>query len=72
MVKSKNCNTVGMSKEELIENYNDPLDPGGYFIINGNERVMVMAEDLAENQPFIENNKKGDLTSKIIFIKRNI
>lgn len=59
MVKSKSCNTHGMSKEELIKNYEDPVDQGGYFIINGNERVMIMAEDLAENQPFIENNKKG-------------
>ena len=50
MVGSNRCNTSGMSKEELIENYNDPLDTGGYFIIKGNERVMVMAEDLAENQ----------------------
>ena len=41
MVKSKACNTHGMSEEELIENYNDPLDTGGYFIVNGNERVMV-------------------------------
>jgi DNA-directed RNA polymerase beta subunit len=69
MVKSKACNTVGMSKEELIQNYNDPLDPGGYFIIKGNERVMIMAEDLAENQPFIENNKKGDLTLKLFSLK---
>ena len=69
MVKSKNCNTVGMSKEELVANYNDPLDPGGYFIIKGNERVMIMAEDLAENQPFIENNKKGDLTLKLFSLK---
>jgi len=69
MVKSKACNTVGMSKEELINNYNDPLDPGGYFIIKGNERVMIMAEDLAENQPFIENNKKGDLTLKLFSLK---
>jgi DNA-directed RNA polymerase subunit B len=69
MVKSKACNTVGMSKEELIVNYNDPLDPGGYFIIKGNERVMIMAEDLAENQPFIENNKKGDLTLKLFSLK---
>lgn len=69
MVKSKNCNTVGMSKEDLITNYNDPLDPGGYFIIKGNERVMIMAEDLAENQPFIENNKKGDLTLKLFSLK---
>ncbi|MFH1503194.1 MAG: DNA-directed RNA polymerase subunit B [Candidatus Diapherotrites archaeon] len=69
MVKSKVCNTVGMSKEELIQNYDDPLDPGGYFIIKGNERVMIMAEDLAENQPFIENNKKGDLTLKLFSLK---
>ena len=69
MVKSKNCNTMGMSKEDLIANYNDPLDPGGYFIIKGNERVMIMAEDLAENQPFIENNKKGDLTLKLFSLK---
>src|SRR3990167_2357336 len=59
MVGSKACNTKGMSQEELIKNYNDPLDPGGYFIINGNERVMVMAEDLAENQVFIESKTKG-------------
>jgi DNA-directed RNA polymerase subunit B len=57
IVKSNSCNICGKTKEELIEMYIDPLEPGGYFIINGNERVMVMAEDLAENQPFIERSK---------------
>ena len=69
MVKSKYCNTYGLSKEQLISNYMDPLDSGGYFIIKGNERVMIMAEDLAENQPFIENNKKGELTLKVFSLK---
>ena len=69
MVKSNRCNTTGLSKEELIKNYNDPLDPGGYFIIKGNERVMIMAEDLAENQPFVETNKKGELTLKVFSSK---
>jgi DNA-directed RNA polymerase subunit B len=69
MVKSKFCNTHKMSKEELIENYNDPLDTGGYFIINGNERVMVMAEDLAENQPFIEENAKKQLILRLFSLK---
>ena len=32
MVKSKACNTYGMTQDQLIENYNDPLDAGGYFI----------------------------------------
>jgi len=69
MVKSKVCNTNGLSKEQLISEYNDPNDPGGYFIINGNERVMIMAEDLAENQPFIEENKKKELTLRIFSLR---
>ena len=69
MVGSKNCNTYGLSKDELTKNYNDPMDLGGYFIINGNERVMIMSEDLAENQPFIEQNAKGNLHLRIFSSK---
>ena len=65
IVKSNICNLSGMNEKELIENYIDPLEPGGYFIINGNERVIVMTEDLAENQPFIEKNKKKKKIKKI-------
>ncbi|MFA5060974.1 MAG: DNA-directed RNA polymerase subunit B'' [Candidatus Pacearchaeota archaeon] len=57
MIKSKACNLSGMSEEDLIKNYIDPKDQGGYFLINGNERVMIMAEDLASNQTFIEFQK---------------
>ena len=57
IVKSGVCNLYALDKEQLINEYIDPKDPGGYFIINGNERVIVMAEDLAENQPFIERLK---------------
>lgn len=64
MVKSCICNTHNMSKEDLTQNYMDPLDPGGYFIVNGNERIMVMNEDLAANQPFIEEGRLG-LTLKV-------
>jgi len=59
IVRGAMCNTHGMSKEELRKNYMDPLDPGGYFIINGNERVIVMSEDLAPNQPFINFGRQG-------------
>jgi DNA-directed RNA polymerase subunit B len=65
MIKSKFCNTHGMDKEELIQSFNDPKDPGGYFIINGNERVLVMTEDLAENQPFLEKKKDRDLMIRL-------
>lgn len=64
MVRSSACTTSGMTREQLRANYMDPLDPGGYFIINGNERVIVMSEDLAPNQPFIEEGRQG-LTLRI-------
>ena len=57
MVRSKACNTYGMAAEELEKNYIDIRDPGGYFLINGNERVMVLTEDLAANQAFVEKPK---------------
>lgn len=68
IVKSDVCNLHNMDKDQLIEEYIDPKDPGGYFIINGNERVIVMAEDLAENQPFIES-PKGEIMLRL-FSKR--
>ena len=64
IVRSVACTTSGMSKQEIIDNYMDPLDHGGYFIVNGNERVIAMSEDLAPNQPFIEEGRLG-LTLRI-------
>lgn len=59
IVRSSACTTNEMNKEGMIENYMDPLDHGGYFIVNGNERVIAMSEDLAPNQPFIEEGRLG-------------
>jgi DNA-directed RNA polymerase subunit B len=59
MVRSAACNTYGFTKDQLTENFMDSNDFGGYFIINGNERIMVMNEDLAANQPFIEEGRLG-------------
>src|SRR3989344_692202 len=59
MVKSKFCHLNGLKRDELIAKGEDPDDPGGYFILNGNERVLVMVEDLASNRLFIEKNNVG-------------
>jgi DNA-directed RNA polymerase beta subunit len=54
MLKSKKCHLSAMSREQLIEHGEDPDDTGGYFIINGTERVLVNIEDLASNRFLIE------------------
>jgi DNA-directed RNA polymerase subunit B len=58
MVRSKACHLGAMNDEERIESDEDPDDPGGYFIINGTERVIVMVEEVLSNRPIIE--VKGD------------
>ncbi len=53
MVKSNVCTLRGKSPEELVKLKEDPLDPGGYFIINGSERVIPAEEDRAPGQVLI-------------------
>ncbi len=60
MVKSTLCHLRGMSKEELIKAGEDPYEPGGYFIINGTERPLVMIEDLAPNRLIITKEVRGN------------
>ena len=59
MVKSKYCHLSGLNKEDLLKYYEDAYDPGGYFILNGNERVLIVVEDLASNKLIVEKEKVG-------------
>jgi len=59
MLKSKLCFLSQLSKEELIACGEDPDDPGGYFIVNGSERVIVAMEDLAPNRIILDIDEKG-------------
>ena len=42
MVRSKNCNLEGLSEDQLVQKREDMHEFGGYFIINGNERIIRM------------------------------
>jgi DNA-directed RNA polymerase subunit B" len=54
MVGSLACNLHGLSDAERVVHGEDPLDPGGYFIVNGSERVLMTLEDLASNKIMTE------------------
>ncbi|EFW91989.1 DNA-directed RNA polymerase subunit beta'' [Haladaptatus paucihalophilus DX253] len=61
MVGSEKCNIANFDKEDLVEIGEDPADPGGYFIVNGSERVLMTSEDLAPNKILAEyDTKYGD------------
>lgn len=66
MLKSKHCHLAGLSREELIQKGEDPEDPGGYFIINGTEKVLIDVEDLMPNTFLVEKESvSGDFVGKI-------
>ncbi|KAI1389291.1 DNA-directed RNA polymerase II subunit RPB2 [Hypoxylon trugodes] len=49
MVKSKACHLSGESDDELFLLNECPYDQGGYFIINGSEKVLIAQERSAAN-----------------------
>ncbi|WP_227375534.1 DNA-directed RNA polymerase subunit B'' [Haladaptatus halobius] len=61
MVGSEKCNIANFDADDLVEIGEDPADPGGYFIVNGSERVLMTSEDLAPNKILAEyDTKYGD------------
>ena len=58
MVKSDLCYTKNMVYDQLLNEGEDPDDPGGYFIIKGTERVLVGIEDLAPNRMICTKDPK--------------
>lgn len=61
MVKSAFCS---LNKIKELKRYNGEceIDEGGYFIINGGEKVIVGQERIANNQLFVFYNNKHDIS----------
>jgi len=59
MVKSDGCILRNFTEQKLIDHAEDPEDPGGYFVINGSERVIVGLEDLSYNKIIVDADKIG-------------
>ncbi|GFN40812.1 MAG: DNA-directed RNA polymerase subunit B [Marine Group I thaumarchaeote] len=62
MVRSNACILHNFPSQKLIEHGEDPKDPGGYFIINGSERVIVGLEDLSYNKIIVDKETVGGNT----------
>jgi DNA-directed RNA polymerase subunit B" len=67
MLKSKICLLSGLDEDELVKSGEDPLDMGGYFIINGTERTLIIVEDLAPNR--IVTTKESVMGKDVVIAK---
>ncbi|MBU5689805.1 MAG: DNA-directed RNA polymerase subunit B'' [Candidatus Aenigmatarchaeota archaeon] len=63
MLKSKICPLSKMDRQELIRVGEDPDDPGGYFIVNGTERVLVLIEEISPNKILVESPSTPNVTN---------
>jgi DNA-directed RNA polymerase II subunit RPB2 len=71
MVQSKYCVLKQRNNIDIRSEGECPLDVGGYFIITGNEKIIVTQERIAENKVFVfENNRQSKfITAEIKSIK---
>ncbi|CAG8486678.1 8904_t:CDS:10 [Scutellospora calospora] len=53
MIRSKHCNLYEKTDYEITSLQECPYDQGGYFIINGSEKVLIAQERLADNCLFV-------------------
>lgn len=53
MLRSSYCLLNNMNDRDLTELNECPLDPGGYFIINGSEKVLIAQEKMATNTVYV-------------------
>ncbi|KAJ2720946.1 DNA-dependent RNA polymerase II [Coemansia sp. Benny D115] len=49
MLRSQYCLLHDMKEQELTQRGECPLDQGGYFVINGSEKVLIAQERIATN-----------------------
>ena len=66
MLRSSKCVLSGKSEAEMCEMDECPLDPGGYFIVNGTEKVILVQEQLSKNRIIVEADTKKDTISAAV------
>jgi DNA-directed RNA polymerase III subunit RPC2 len=66
MLRSNKCRLAGKNDREMAEMNECALDPGGYFIVNGTEKVILVQEQLSKNRVIVEADiKKGVVSASV-------
>lgn len=65
MLGSSKCLLSGKTERQLAAMGECPYDPGGYFIIKGVEKVILIQEQLSKNRVILEEDGKGCVVASI-------
>ena len=72
MLRSSNCVLHGKSEAELASLNECPHDPGGYFVVRGTEKVILIQEQMSKNRMIVEQDKAGLLTCVVTSSTHNV
>lgn len=67
MLRSSNCVLNGKSPAEMAKLNECPMDPGGYFIVKGVEKVVLIQEQLSKNRMIVDTDvgRKGTVICSV-------
>ena len=65
MLRSSHCVLAGASEARLAQLGECPLDPGGYFIVKGTEKVVLIQEQLSKNRIILDLDAKGAVCASV-------
>lgn len=66
MLRSSRCILRGLKEEQLARVQECPYDPGGYFIVRGSEKVVLIQEQLSKNRIMIGRNSKREFQCEVL------
>ncbi|EMR09746.1 DNA-directed RNA polymerase III subunit RPC2 [Pneumocystis murina B123] len=67
MLRSNKCILFNKTEAQITRMNECPLDPGGYFIVKGTEKVILVQEQLSKNRIIVEAEpKKGLVQASVI------
>ena len=61
MLRSNKCILYDADEKTMAKLNECPLDPGGYFIVNGTEKVILVQEQLSKNRIIVEADPKKEI-----------
>lgn len=61
MLRSSRCVLSDKTERDMALLHECPLDPGGYFIVNGTEKVILVQEQLSKNRVIVESDPKKEI-----------
>lgn len=65
MLRSSKCVLYNKNHDELAKVNECAYDPGGYFITRGQEKVILIQEQLSKNRMIVETDRLGMVTCQV-------